>query len=106
VKENYKECFYYSYGYCYYTGKSCLPCNLEKAKICATKKFTGKKKYPDCTEPKWEEEFIDTLNNISNVGFSVQSLGYLIEKYLTIKRNNFDKVKIKCKDGLIQIERI
>ena len=61
-------------------------------------------------EEKWEEEFEDEMYNLGRydggVTLAKQEITEVVEKYLGVSMWNDVKVKVKCKDGMIQIERI
>ena len=59
---------------------------------------------------KWEREFEDIFGYIMEDGMTLENINnwyYLIEKYLHISLadDTLTKVKIKVRDGCIQIER-
>lgn len=61
---------------------------------------------------EWEEEFEDTMEFICDelacehgINFTHRDIDKVLEKFLDVKYID-QRVKVKCKDGMIQIERI
>lgn len=82
--------------------------NNHKCKICQKDLKTK----CNCKESKWVEEFEDSfdyiydeMGNEHGLNFFRKDMDKLLEKYFG-KEYLERRIKIKCKDGLIQIKRI